>query len=149
MGQYRRKQNDKSEVQDASFFDHNNPVRPTLDHRSQLLNERPAGWTHLGPSCMNGAGTPLAMRGPLLAFSGQTCTLRSDLRALLPVTRTCCSNQSRSDLLRLLWQAGIRMRETALHAALDEMIAWLETSTSQVNAALVPLRHRRALARDS
>lgn len=28
VGQYRRKQNDKSEVQDASFFDHNNPVRP-------------------------------------------------------------------------------------------------------------------------
>ena len=147
MGQYRRKQNDKSEVQDASFFDHNNPVRPTLDHRSQLLIERPAGWTYLlhersrNPSCYE--------RGLLLAFSGQLiCTLLSDLLALLLITRTCCCNQARSELLRLFWQAGIRMRETALHAALDEMIAWLETSTSQVNAVLVPLRDRRALAHD-
>ena len=29
-------------------------------------------------------------------------------------------------------QAGLKMREAALHAALDEMVAWLETGTSQV-----------------
>jgi hypothetical protein len=38
-----------------------------------------------------------------------------------------------------IWQAGIKMRETALHAALDEMVAWLETSTSQVLLYLYPL----------
>ncbi len=35
----------------------------------------------------------------------------------------------------ILWpvmQAGVKMREAALHAALDEMISWLETPSSQV-----------------
>lgn len=35
VGQYRRKQNDTSEVQDASFFDRNNPVRHPLQRRQQ------------------------------------------------------------------------------------------------------------------
>ncbi len=30
VGQYRRKQNEENDVQDASFFDHNNPVRRLL-----------------------------------------------------------------------------------------------------------------------
>ena len=32
VGQYRRKQNEEKDVQDASFFDRNNPVRPHAPH---------------------------------------------------------------------------------------------------------------------
>ena len=132
VGQYRRKQRGDDAIQDASFFDHKNPVRSIMPFTSALwlsqtslhgLLRQCSTSRHdcLGKTMpSHGYFTPaesfhgLMRRHELLIF----CSYSLDAVVLMA-----------SLLAR---QVGMAMREQALHAALDEMTAWLDLASSQV-----------------
>lgn len=66
VGQYRRKQNEQSNVQDASFFDHNNPVRhgSTDDADLTSVSLRLWLWAHMKSSAEAASG-PVPLTGSI------------------------------------------------------------------------------------
>ena len=91
VGQYRRKQNDKSEVQDASFFDHNNPVRPHPAAPATAADQA-AGWTHTSQSIFlhdrSRDSCCLDFAAGMLSSGQLICTLLSKTLAVFLVPRS-------------------------------------------------------------
>lgn len=149
VGQYRRKQKGEADVQDAAFFDHNNPVRPAAPltcwsppkRKGHGFLHAPCGHQNYGAwHVLRGSARPSAaqracvgsgrlrghlMANVLIAMRGSYHKWRSRQPVFMTVENIGRGAWSGVSVRRA--QAGREARHRALIAALEEMERWLAT----------------------